>query len=144
MATRPASPRQGGPRPGLLADLNGTTLVEFAFIAPVLLVLLLGAIEIARFHFTRSALESATAAAMRVATIDPTADEASLRAVLRDNLEGSTAGRQGDLRVSRVPEPGTSLVRVEIRAEVVFEPIVTLILPETIRIETTASGIALP
>ena len=143
MARAPASRRHDGRRPGLLADRSGTTLVEFAFIAPVLLVLLLGAIEIARFHFTRSALESAAAAAMRVATIDPGADEASLRTVLRDNLAGSAAGQPGDLTVSRVPEPGTSLVRIEIRAEVAFEPIVTLILPETMRIQTTASGIAL-
>jgi Flp pilus assembly protein TadG len=141
--TRPRPCRDGGRRCGIVFDRRGATMVEFAFIAPVLLVLLLGAIEIARFHFTRSALESAAAATMRVATIDPGADEASLRAVLRDNLEGFTAGRLGDLTVSRVPEPGTSLVRIDIRATVVFEPIVTLILPETMQIETTTSGIAL-
>jgi hypothetical protein len=129
--------------PGFAADRSGTVLVEFAFIAPVLLLMLLGMIEIGRFHLTRSTLETAVAAAMRTATIDPAASDATLLQVLRDNLAGLDPARVEGLTVIREAEPASSLVWITLRAAITFEPIVTLVMPAAVQIEATARGVAI-
>ncbi|GEM_PF-1905800 len=55
---------------GLRHDASGAALVEFAFLAPVLIMLLAGAIELGRLAMIESALESAVSTAARAARVD--------------------------------------------------------------------------
>ena len=48
-------------------DRRGTAILEFAFVAPVLILLLFGLLQLAHVAFARSALESATMAGARYA-----------------------------------------------------------------------------
>lgn len=131
----------GGCRPGLAADTSGAMIVEFAFLAPVLLLLLFGTIETARFLLARSALESAIAATIRQAMIEPTASEERLRTVLDQNATGFDPASVASFSVVRTPEPAAPLTRITIRATLDFVPIVTLFLPESLSIESAAQAI---
>jgi Flp pilus assembly protein TadG len=131
-----------GHPPRLATDTSGAVMVEFAFLAPLLLLLLLGTIEVARFLVTRSALEGAIAATIRHAIIDSSAGEAELRAVLDRNASGFDPALLAEFSVTRMPEPATPLTRITIRATLGFQPIVTLLLPNPLRIESIAEAIA--
>jgi Flp pilus assembly protein TadG len=48
---------------------SGATIIEFAVVAPVIFLLLMGLIEFGRIGFTQVAIESATASAARQASI---------------------------------------------------------------------------
>lgn len=56
----------------LLADRGGATAVEFALIAPALLLLLFGVAEFGRLLWTQSALHFAVEEAARCAAVDTT------------------------------------------------------------------------
>jgi Flp pilus assembly protein TadG len=56
----------------LFRDRLGSSAVEFAFVAPPLLLLLLGGVEVGRLVWTQSALHFAVEEAARCATADPT------------------------------------------------------------------------
>lgn len=53
----------------ILQQQSGATIIEFAVVAPVIFLLLMGLIEFGRISFTRVAIESATASAAREASI---------------------------------------------------------------------------
>ncbi len=55
----------------LYRDMHGATAVEFALIAPLLFLLLFGAVEAGRLLFVQSALHHSVSAAARCASIDP-------------------------------------------------------------------------
>lgn len=116
-------------------------IVEFAFLAPILLLLLLGTIEVARFLVARSALEGAIAATIRHAIIDSSAGETELRAVLDQNATGFDPAQLTAFSVTRMPEPASPLTRITIRASLGFQSIVTFLLPDQLRIESTAEAV---
>lgn len=64
-------PRARNPLARLPADIRGATAVEFALIAPILLSLLLGAVEAGRFIWIDAALDHAMREAARCASLDP-------------------------------------------------------------------------
>ncbi len=53
-------------RPSRLRDCEGATILEFAIVAPVLLFLFMGMIELGMIFFTQSVIESATNIGARV------------------------------------------------------------------------------
>lgn len=57
-------------RPALLRDSRGASAVEFALIAPVMLMTLYGMFDIGHAQYTRSMLEGAIEKASRAATIE--------------------------------------------------------------------------
>ena len=61
--------------PRLGSDAHGVALVEFAILAPVMILLLAGAIELGRLAMIRSALEGAVSTAARAARVALDTDE---------------------------------------------------------------------
>jgi Flp pilus assembly protein TadG len=59
------------PHTSLLSARHGTTAVEFALLAPALLLILFGAIEFGRLMWTQSALHFAVEEAARCASVTP-------------------------------------------------------------------------
>ncbi|NJC33462.1 Flp pilus assembly pilin Flp [Sphingomonas jejuensis] len=62
-------------RRSLRRDRRGTTVIEFAVLAPVLILLIIGSIEMGHFVMVRSTLEGALGTAARKAMADLTATE---------------------------------------------------------------------
>lgn len=79
------------------ASERGATALEFAMIAPVLLLLLFGGIEAGRFLFLASTLRHATAGAARCVAIDP-AGCGTANAISRQ-IEGSMRRLAGAISV---------------------------------------------
>lgn len=52
--------QQIGPRKNVLGNNDGATAIEFAFIAPVMLLIMMGIIEFSLIMFTQAIMESAT------------------------------------------------------------------------------------
>lgn len=65
----------------LLASTEGATAVELALVAPVLLLLIFGTMELARIVGLRSELQDAATAAVRAAVARGVSGSAELRAV---------------------------------------------------------------
>jgi hypothetical protein len=123
-------------------DRRAVAALEFALIAPVLLLLLAGTFELGRFVFTQNSLQSATAVALRQATIDPTLDEAAVRNILLDNLPRLEPGRLDTVSLERANAAGGNLQEVTVRAVFTFQPVISLVIARTLRIEASAQGIA--
>lgn len=70
----------------LRADLRGAALVEFAFLAPVIILLLAGAVELGRLAMIKSSLEAAVATAARAALVDLEAAEEDRDEDLRERI----------------------------------------------------------
>lgn len=72
----------------LRTDERGIYAVEFAFVAPILLLAITGIMEYSYVAYARSSLESATIAAARVALAHdcPATREADVRAVITDAM----------------------------------------------------------
>ena len=126
----------------LARDRRGVAILEFALIAPVLLLLLAGTLELGRFVFTQNSLQSATAVALRQATIDPNLGEAAIRRILLDNLPRLEPGRLDAVSLERVTGAGGNVQEVTIRAVFTFQPVITLVIARPLRIEASARGIA--
>ncbi len=140
-ATRGAARPAGGWCSGLLADRGGAAIVEFAFLAPLLLLLLLGTIELARFLFVQSSLEGAVAAAAREAMLEPAAGDARLREVLEANADGFDPAGLAGFTVTRTVDAAAGVTRITIRATLPFDPIVTLLLPTALTLEATGTTV---
>lgn len=70
----------------LLRDKRGVTAVEFAVLAPAMLMLICGSLEIGHMIFARVALEGAVTEAARVATASLETEESDRLVVLRDSI----------------------------------------------------------
>jgi Flp pilus assembly protein TadG len=126
----------------LQRDRGGATAVEFAVLAPVLLLMLFGTLEIARFLFAQNTVEAATATALRQAIVDPTMGTEALRERFVDALAGLDDGLIESFTVERTPEPGTTLQRVTVSVSFTFAPVVPMIFNDPWRIQSTARGAA--
>ncbi len=65
--------------PRLLADRSGTSAVEFALIAPVLIAFLIGVAQLGLLFFANAGLNNAIASGARHATLFPRPTEAEIR-----------------------------------------------------------------
>ncbi len=119
---------------------DGATAVEFAILAPILLLMLFGTLETARFLYVQNTVEAATAAALRQAIIDSTLTAGALRERFAANLAGLDQTLIETFTLERAPEPGTTLQRVTVSVGFAFEPVVGLVFDAGWRIESTARG----
>jgi Flp pilus assembly protein TadG len=126
-----------------LAALRGSTeggaAVELAMIAPVLLLLVLGTIELARIVGLRSELHDAATSAARAAVARGLSATSELRAVAEERLRlGPTSGIQTFSVAIDSPAEGVDRVRVTIRYGVeLFVPLLGL---PPIVLEVEAAG----
>lgn len=75
----------------LLRDTRGVTAVEFAIMAPVMLMLICGSIEVGHLAFARVALEGAVTEAARLATASLESSEAARLTVLENSITRTMA-----------------------------------------------------
>lgn len=73
-------------RRSLRRDQRGTTVIEFAVLAPVLILLIIGSIEMGHFVMVRSTLEGAISTAARKATADLNTTEDNRDIKLRESV----------------------------------------------------------
>ncbi|MBS0520184.1 MAG: pilus assembly protein [Proteobacteria bacterium] len=81
----------------LAAARDGNAAIEFAFVAPVLITLLLGAMEFGRMLYVRQGLEYATESAARYYSMNPTSSQSSITSYLQGKMVGTSGS---DISVS--------------------------------------------
>lgn len=69
-ASRPASKRSATGRKSITADESGVTIIEFAFVAPVFMIMLMGIFDAGHQLYTASAMQGALHEAARSTTLE--------------------------------------------------------------------------
>lgn len=126
----------------LATDRHGAATLEFAFLGPVLVLLLFGVIELSRFHYLQGTVQTATAAVLRQATIDQTLGEAAARALFIDEALGVDPARLATFSLARTQEGGTTLQRITIRVRVDFQSLLPVLFAGAVPIEAEREGFA--
>ncbi len=72
----------------LAVDRQGGAIVEFAVLAPVLLSLILGTVDVGRMFYVRQGLEYATEEAARYYMLNPSTAAANVTTQLRSKMPG--------------------------------------------------------
>ena len=124
---------------------RGAELLEFALVLPLLILLVLGAIEFGRAYFTYNILAKAVRDGARYAatsevsstgTLDATALTKSKNIVVYGNSTGTPPKKILDLQTSQVTVTQTLVSSFEQYTNVVvaypYQPLFSLILPTTI------------
>lgn len=95
----------------LRLDRRGTAAVEFGFTAPMVILALVGCIELGRAFWIRAALQYAAEETVRLAMVDPDADDAALTAHAQGRLFG-VAAEDATFSVARETVGGVEYVSV--------------------------------
>jgi Flp pilus assembly protein TadG len=72
----------------LLSDRRGGAVIEFAVLGPVLLTMMLGAVDVGRMFYVRQNLEYATEQAARYYMLNPTAQSSAVTTYLQGAMGG--------------------------------------------------------
>lgn len=72
----------------LADDRSGVSILEFALVAPLLLTMTLGAVDVGRMFYVRQGLEYATEEAARYYMLNPSAATSSVTTELRNKMPG--------------------------------------------------------
>ena len=72
----------------LIADRRGGTMIEFAFLGPVMFTMVLGAIDVGRMFYVRQSLEYATEQAARYYMLNPNAPFSDVTTYLQGQMAG--------------------------------------------------------
>jgi Flp pilus assembly protein TadG len=72
----------------LRRDIAGAAILEFTLLAPLLLSMLLGIVEVGRMFYVRQALEYATEQAARYYMLHPTAANSTVTTYLQGQMAG--------------------------------------------------------
>ena len=79
----------------LWRDRSGGAAIEFAFVGPVLLTLLLGGIDVGRMFYVRQGLEYATEQAARYYMLNPTSASSAVTTYLQGQMPGGMGSSVG-------------------------------------------------
>ena len=93
----------------LIRDREGATAVEFAFIVPVVILLICGSIELGRTVMVQHILEEAARAGCRVATLE-SGTKQDVRDVVDEVMSGSSVSTY---TVSMNPDPPLNMSRFD-------------------------------
>jgi Flp pilus assembly protein TadG len=80
-------------RPGLAHDIRGTTAVEFALVLPVLIVMVLSALQFGWAQNAAGAVGYALQKAARSLVLNPSLDQAAIQTLVRSHLDSETAAK---------------------------------------------------
>jgi Flp pilus assembly protein TadG len=72
----------------VVGDQRGTSILEFALIAPVLLTMTIGAVDFGRMFYVRQGLEYATEEAARYYMLNPSAATSTVTTELHNKMPG--------------------------------------------------------
>ena len=100
---------------------SGQGIVELAIVLPILILLVLGALDLGRAFSTRIALSNAAREAVFVASLTPSVSQAGLQAIVDSELGGTVDGL---ITVTRIG-PLTAGSPVTIALENAFTPTLT-------------------
>lgn len=105
----------------LAAERRGGAAIEFAFVAPVLLAIVFGIVEMGRMFYIRQSLEYATEEAARYYTLNPSTASSNVDTALRNAMAG---GMGPDVTISygSAPTCGASATCTLITATYNFTP----------------------
>jgi len=112
-------------------DHKGQSLVEFALILPILLILVLGAMDIGRLFFTKTVITNAAREGANHLAYHP-ADIAGMQAVIAQEANSSTL-EYADLNITTDPITGCCLtgqpvtVTVSTTVDLIYEDILALL-----------------
>jgi Flp pilus assembly protein TadG len=73
---------------GLWRDRRGVAMLEFAFVGPILLAILLGVVEVGRMFYVRQSLEYATQEAARYYMLNPSTASSTITTYLQGKMAG--------------------------------------------------------
>ena len=99
----------------ILADCRGATVVEFAFAAPVLLMIMLGVFKMGSYHFAQNSVNNALEEAARSAAVYPTPADSQLQATFADNLLKQEADVKVELGITHGTSSGIDYVDLSTR-----------------------------
>lgn len=130
------------PRPDhpLRGDERGGSVVDFAIVAPIIMVIAFGLFEVGRLYFTQTLLIDAVQNAARTAVVSESADPTTLRNVVASGLAIVGASRLEAVDVTgptTLPDT-TRLVTVSARYR--FEGAVGILPFGTVELRAQASG----
>jgi len=101
-----------GRRTSILSEENGSTLVEFALTAPIVLTLIIGILQLSTLFFANAGLEHAVESGARYATIYPRPSDAAIIAKVNASQYGLLASQVTGPTLSRGTTSGASYVDV--------------------------------
>ncbi|CAN5655769.1 hypothetical protein BH23PSE1_BH23PSE1_13230 [soil metagenome] len=104
--SRSAEPRR------LLGDTRGAAALEFALIAGILIMLVVGVIEIGRALLARSDMGHALGQTVRIVHLDPTTSSEAIRESLAERLD-NYAETELAVEVTRIAD--TNYMRIAVR-----------------------------
>jgi Flp pilus assembly protein TadG len=98
-----------------MRDERGSVLVEFAFVLPVFLAILVAIIEMSTFFWTRNTLQFAAEEGVRTAMVDTSAAPSAVKAAVLAKLDGATMD-PANLTVTAVLDPysGVNFMKVTV------------------------------
>src|SRR5262245_55851074 len=76
----------------LIRDRRGGAIIEFAVLGPVLLTMLLGAVDVGRMFYVRQNLEYATEEAARYYMLNPSSGTSAVTTYLQGKMAGGVGG----------------------------------------------------
>jgi hypothetical protein len=113
---------------------KGSTLVEFAFAAPVVIMLMIGILQVAVALHSAGGVRHAIGEGARFAKVNRLASEADVEAFVRGSFAGVDKAKIRQLRVERgVTAGGAPFARISIA----YEPqiVIPFLEPRTVRLE---------
>lgn len=122
----------------LQRDCDGSSTVDFAFAAPVLLTLMLGTIQLGLYLQASGTLRHALGEGIRYAKVYPDATEASVLAEVRDEMPAMDPSRISRLTFARGTANGASFGQITIAYS--LEPLIPLVPVPPITIQETKTA----
>jgi Flp pilus assembly pilin Flp len=128
----------------LHADCGGVTAVEFALVAPVLLGLMLGAIEFGRVAYTQGVVSFAAEEATRYAMVNYDIDESDVRNLAQACLLGVDPNRIDAIVVTGPVDPVDNTRAISVEVTYNFEFLLPYLPEGIIRLAGRSRGFLIP
>lgn len=100
------------PLRALAGDRTASTTVDFAFALPILVVLMVGALQASQILHARGSLRHAVGEGVRLAKVNPDATQAQVLALVRAQLPSLKAERLSNLGFTRGTANGAQTATV--------------------------------
>ena len=84
-----------------LGDCRAVSAVEFALVAPVVIVLLLSTFRMGTYFFAQNSIDNAVDETARAASVYPSPSDAALKKIFADNLLKKEVGFTVSMKITR-------------------------------------------
>ena len=122
-------------------DQEGASAVELAALLPVAMLLIYGGIELARYQYLYSGIQSASSASIRHATNQRSVDPAALKDAFFSSLGVHSPELITELSFSTTPHSLASVERLEVVVNYRFDPVADIIFPAPLDLQSSAKGL---